>query len=168
MPGNYHCTVEFIANVTTSSNTYSLANQTAWLDVIGSKGYWKNHPDATEVHLPILLGNQTLVDGESNPESSSNVTTSDEVTNIMKAHKGKFDLDKLAAQLLAAKLNLWAWMGSSADIGCIEGNVTAADILLSDRGYSGIDEGDKFDKSDKQAALSLHSNLDDFNNNGCQ
>ena len=153
MPGSYHCTVEFIANVTTSSNTYSLANQTTWLDVIGSKGYWKNHPDASTLHTPITIGAHEVVD-------------SDEVTNIMKAHKGKFDLDKLAAQLLTAKLNLWAWMGAGAT-GCIDGNVTAADLLLVDRGYAGIDTGNKLDKSDKKPALSLHSNLDDFNNFGC-
>ena len=154
MPGVYHCNVVFVAaNVTTSSNTELIGNQTIWIDAIGSKGYWKNHPNATDVHVPIDLGDHTVAD-------------SDEVTAIMKAHKGKFDTDKLAAQLLAAKLNQWALMGSGAT-SCIDQTIIDADALLVARSYGGVDIGDKFEKSEKFTALSLHSALDDFNNLGC-
>lgn len=154
MPGVYHCNVVFVAaNVTTSSNTELIGNQTIWIDAIDSHGYWKNHPDASDVHVPIDLGDHTVAD-------------SDEVTAIMNAHKGKFDTDKLAAQLLAAKLNQWALMGSGAT-SCIDQTISDADALLVTRGYGGVDVGTKFDKSEKHTALSLHSDLDDFNNIGC-
>jgi len=168
MPGVYHCNVVFVAaNVTTSSNTELIGNQTIWIDAIGSHGYWKNHPDASDVHTPIILGNQTLNgDGTSNSTNSFNVTDSSVVTAVMNEHKGKFDLDKLAAQLLAAKLNQWALMGSGASA-CIDQTIIDADNLLRDRGYFGIGEGGKLMKSDKFPALSLHSDLDDFNNVGC-
>ncbi len=157
MPGVYHCDVNFIAaNVTTSSDTESLGTQTVWIDAIGSKGYWKNHPDATEQHLPITLGN-------------FDVLTNETATDIFKAHKGKFDLDKLAGQLLAAKLNIWALnMTEPFDkVDCIAGNVSAADTYLGDNNYGGVDIGDKVQKSEKAEAFGYHSALDDFNNFGC-
>ena len=51
---------------------------------------------------------------------------------------------------------------------CVDGNVTDADTLLTNRGYAGPDVSTgKMDKSDKAEALALHSDLDDFNNFGC-
>ena len=167
MPGVYHCNVVFVAvNVTDSSNTQLIGNQTIWIEAIGSHGYWKNHPSASDAHLPILLGNQTLDGGLNDDATSFNVTTSADVTAIMDAHKGKFDLDKLAGQLLAAKLNAWALMGEG-DTSCIDQTIIDADALLEERGYHGIDTGEKLKKSDKFEALSLHSDLDEFNNVGC-
>ena len=160
MPGVYHCDVEFIAaNVTTSSDTESLGTQTVWIDAIGSHGYWKNHPDATEQHLDgLFLGDYEVLDTEN-------------ATAIFKAHKGKFDLDKLAGQLLAAKLNIWALnMTAPFDkVECIASNVTAADEYLVIAGYDGVDTAEikKKDKSAKAEALGYHSALDDFNNFGC-
>ena len=155
MPGVYHCNVLFVAaNVTTSSNTELIGNQTIWIDAIGSHGFWKNHPSATEFHLPIDLGNYNIPD---------NVTA----TNLFNEHKGKFDLDKLAGQLLAAKLNQWVLMNDTKT-DCINDTIDDADGLLVTRGYAGPDVGTgKLMKSDKFEALSLHSALDDFNNDGC-
>jgi len=174
MPGVYHCTVVFEAvNATDSENRDFLGNQTVWIDAIGSQGFWKNHPGATAVHLPILLGNQTLDGGMNNVTTSENVTTGEEATLIFKEHKGKFDLDKLAAQLLAAKLNIWAlnMTGEVPNdrIDCIEGNVTDADTYLAIAGYEGIGTADlkKKDKGAKATALGFHSALDRFNNSGC-
>jgi len=164
MPGVYHCNVIFkYVNVTDSSDSQVIGNQTVWIDAIGSQGFWKNHPNATEVHLPIKLGNVTdhyLIE--------TNVTA----TELFNAHKGKFDLDKLAAQLLAAKLNVWAlnMTGEVPNdrIDCIEGNVTGAEDLLAKRGYLGPDfNTGKLDKEDKFPALKLHKFLDRFNNFGC-
>jgi len=157
MPGVYHCNVLFIAaNVTNASDTTLIGNQTVWIDGIGSKGFWKNHPNATEQHLPITLGN-------------FDVLTNETATEIFQAHKGKFDLDKLAGQLLAAKLNIWALnMTAPFDkVECIAGNVTAADDYLAGKGYNGVDTGTKVTKSQKAEALGYHSALDDFNNGGC-
>jgi len=154
MPGTYHCDVIFRAvNITDSSISDVIGNQTIWIDAIGSKGFWKNHPDASDIHTPIDLGDHEVAD-------------STEVTTIMKAHKGKFDTDKLAAQLLAAKLNQWALMNDTK-IPCVLGNITDADQLLDDRGYGGVDIGTKFMKDQKRPALELHRDLDDFNNFGC-
>jgi len=162
MPGNYHCTVEFIANVTTSSNTYSLANQTALLDVIGSMGYWKNHPDATDVHLPIILGNET---------QNFPVNNNETATEIFKDHKGKFGLDKVAAQLLASALNVWALMGGY-DTTCIDPTIASTNNTLGDEGYDGPGEepDPKYNKKTNPIPPGLkanHTALDDFNNNGC-
>ncbi len=171
MPGVYHCNVVFIAaNVTTASNTEVVGNQTIWIDAIGSQGFWKNHQNATKVHLPILLGNQTLDGGMNNVTTSKNVTTPEEATAIFNAHKGKFDLDKLAAQLLAAKLNIWA-LNMTDDqpndkVDCIAGNVTDADEYLALHGYDGIDSEGNLGK-DKRDGLILHKFLDIFNNFGC-
>ena len=161
MPGVYHCNVIFRAvNVTDSSDSQVIGNQTIWIDAIGSQGFWKNHPNATEQHLNITLG-----DFNGGFEVGDNETA----TELFKAHKGKFDLDKLAAQLLAAKLNIWALnMTEPFDkVDCIKGNVTAADDLLGERDYEGVDTGEtKFGK-DKRDALKLHKFLDIFNNFGC-
>jgi len=154
MPGVYHCDVVFTAD--NGTDTAIIGNQTAWIDGIGSKGFWKNHPNATEQHLPITLGN-------------FDVLTNETATDIFQAHKGKFDLDKLAGQLLAAKLNIWALnMTEPFDkVDCIAGNVTAADDYLAGKGYNGVDSGTKVQKSEKAEAFGYHSALDDFNNGGC-
>ena len=76
-------------------------------------------------------------------------------------------MDKLAGQLLAAKLNQWALMNDTKT-DCINDTIDDADGLLVTRGYAGPDVGTgKLMKSDKFEALSLHSALDDFNNDGC-
>jgi len=163
MPGVYHCNVIFRAvNVTDSSVSDVIGNQTVWIDAIGSHGFWKNHPNATQKHLPITLGNETV---------NFTIVTNETATELFQLHKGKFDLDKLAAQLLAAKLNIWAlnMTGEVPNdrIDCIEGNVTAADDLLTDRGYDDIGAGEQFEKDQKRPALKLHKFLDRFNNFGC-
>jgi hypothetical protein len=158
MPGAYHCNVVFEAtNSTDASNVEQIGNQTVWIEAIGSKGYWKNHPTLTELHLPISLGNFDVVDSYN-------------ATKIFDAHKGKFDLDKLAGQLLAAKLNQWSFMGTGSDLEtCIGENVTTANNLLIARGYAGVDDNTgKMEKSDKAEALALHEDLDYYNNFGCQ
>lgn len=155
MPGVYHCNVVFDAvNATDAGNSEQIGNQTVWIDGIGSKGYWKNHPEATDLLLWKLVGNY-------------NVTNSTVATELFDAHKGKFDLDKLAGQLLAAMLNIMALDGQS-DTTCIDGNVTAANTTLADKMYGGPnDPTGKLKKSEKAPALELHGNLDEFNNYGC-
>jgi len=174
MPGVYHCNVIFkYVNVTDSSQSQVIGNQTVWIDAIGSKGFWKNHPDATEVHLPILLGNQTLNgDGTNNSTTSFNVTSPEEATELFQKHKGKLSFNRLAGQLLAAKLNIWALNMTATGpdnikVDCIGGNVTAADDLLRDNGWFGFESDHSVDKEDRRIVLTVHKFLDRFNNFGC-
>lgn len=173
MPGVYHCNVIFkYVNVTDSSDSQVIGNQTVWIDAIGSKGFWKNHPDATEVHLPILLGNQTLnATNMADPDTSFNVTSPEEATELFKKHKGKLTLNRLAGQLLAAKLNIWALNMTdnqpNEKVDCIAGNVTAADELLRDNDWSGVESDAAIDKSERRTVLTVHKFLDRFNNFGC-
>jgi hypothetical protein len=151
MPGVYHCTTVFEAVNATDSDF--LGNQTVWIDAIGSKGYWKNHPDATDIHIGgIFLGPYEVMD-------------SINATKIFKEHKGKYALDKLAGQLLAAKLNIAA-IDNATKTDCIGGNVTAADVLLDSRDYNGP-TNEKLTGKDKKPALDYHKYLDKFNNYGC-
>lgn len=155
MPGVYHCNVIFdVVNATNAADTEQIGNQTVWIEAIGSKGYWNHHPEQADLLLWKLVGDY-------------NVTNSTLAQELFNAHKGKFDLDKLAAQLLAAKLNVMALDGDG-DTSCIDQTISDADALLSARGYDGPDVSTgKLSKSDKAEALALHSALDDFNNFGC-
>jgi hypothetical protein len=173
MPGTYHCTTVFEAVNATDADF--LGNQTVWIDAIGSKGYWKNHPEATQKHLPILLGNQTLnATNQADPSTSYNVTDSDEAIDLLQNHKGKNVLNRLAGQLLTAKLNIWALNHTNTvtendKVDCIVGNVTEADLTLETFGWNGISDDPKpaFTKNDRKDALDIHKYLDKFNNYGC-
>jgi hypothetical protein len=166
IPGGYHCNVEFIGNVTLdfSSETISLANQTAWVNATGSMGYWKNHLDVAMNHFPIQLGDDTkhvLVDDKQN------------VTDIFKEHKGKQGANKLAAKLLAAAFNIWSFMDTGSHestYSCIEDTVTWSNGTLSDLGYDEIGENGEpaqLLKSLKSAIGNNHTALGQFNNYGC-
>ncbi len=158
MPGVYHCNVLFIAaNVTTASDTTLIGNQTVWIDSIGTLGFWKNHANATEQHLPINLGGFPVGDNET-------------ATDIIKKHRGSLSLDKVAAQLLAAYLNVWALdMGTnSSKTDCINATITFTNETIAD--YNGpIGNPQKIMKNNPDApGLKLnHTLLDRFNNFGC-
>ena len=94
-------------------------------------------------------------------------------TDLLKKHKGKDVLNRLAGQLLAAKLNIWALnmtnlVTDNVKVDCIGGNVTEADAILVGQSWEGPDDDKKFDlKSDRRDALKVHKFLDIFNNFGC-
>jgi len=158
MPGVYHCNVLFIAaNVTTASDTTLIGNQTVWIDAIGTLGFWKNHANATEQHLPIILGNFPVDD---------NVTA----TKIFKNHKGSLSLDKVAAQLLVAALNVWALDHNTGTdkTSCINDTIAFTNETLA--GYNGpLGGAQKIMKSnpDSPGLKMNHTLLDLFNNVGC-
>jgi hypothetical protein len=153
MPGFYECTVEFIANNTVSGDMTSLANQTVTLEVIGSKGYWKNHPAATDKHLPITIGNYQVLNNEN-------------ATTLFKEHKGPFGFDKAAAQLLAAALNQWALM-FGGDSSCIDDTIEFTNSTLE--GYAGPPDKEKLNKNNPilSGLKANHTALNNFNNYGC-
>jgi len=159
MPGVYHCNVLFIAaNVTTASDTTLIGNQTVWIDAIGSKGFWKNHPNATDQHLPITIG-------------EIDVLTNETATLVFESHKGKFGLDKVAAQLLAAALNVWA-IDNATKTSCITDTISGTNATLVTEGYDGPGGNDnpKYHPKTNPAPPLLKSNhteLDRFNNEGC-
>ena len=69
----------------------------------------------------------------------------------------------LAAQLLAAKLNVANGVPSS----CATSAIADADQILRDAGYSGPDTTTPPMKANKDAVNAVKDALDDFNNNGC-
>ncbi len=69
----------------------------------------------------------------------------------------------LAAQLLAAKLNVANGVPSS----CVSGAIADADDILTNAGYSVPDTTTPPKKSAKAAVNVVKDVLDDFNNNGC-
>jgi len=162
MPGVYHCNVVFDAvNATDDTNVENIGIQTVWIEAIGSKGYWNNNPDATAEHLPIVLGNETHF---------FEVNTNETATEIFEDHKGKFGLDKVAAQLLAAALNVWALMEVDGNTECIDQTIASTNDTLGELGYDGPGgEDPKFNKNNPylEGLKANHTALDDFNNNGC-
>jgi len=163
MPGVYHCNVLFIAaNVTNASNTEVVGNQTVWIDAIGTLGFWKNHPNATEQHLNITIG-----DFEGGFEVGDNETA----TKIFKEHKGPLSLEKVAAQLLAAALNVWALDHNTGTdkTSCINDTIAFTNETIAAYDGPGFLK-QKFSKNPKQPFIDLgdnHTLLDKFNNFGC-
>jgi len=160
VPGAYHCNVEFIANNTYTGEFTSLANQTVWLNVTGTMGYWKNHLTVADNHFNVILG-----------DSIPNVTVSDveNVTDIFKAHKGKLGANKLAAKLLATAFNIWSFMttGSMDSYECINDSADWSNGTLSELGYDTIGKNGNPGKELKNSKGNNHTALDNFNNDGC-
>ena len=127
-----------------------IGTQTIWLEVIGSKGYWNHHEDETVSLLPKTLGGYSVDDFI-------------EAQGVFDAASAKNAVNMLAAQLLAAKLNLMA----GADGSCLGTTIAAADAILTAQGYDGPGTGTPLTKSAKTAANAASSTLDSFNNIGC-
>jgi len=102
------------------------------------------------------------------------VLTNETATEVFESHKGKFGLDKVAGQLLAALLNVWALdMGTnSSKTSCINATITFTNETLAAEGYDG-DNGTpdpKYHPKNNPAPSGLkfnHTLLDRFNNFGC-
>jgi len=150
MPGAYSCTISF--TVEDASGAQETIDQTIDVDVVGSKGYWTHHEDAV---LDALGAGKDL--------GSHTVSTSADAIDIM-SQNGKNTIDKVARQLLAAKLNVMA----GADSTCIDTTIVDADAELTGFGYAGPGTVLNADtKSDKATLTGLNELLDDFNNQGC-
>ena len=154
MPGAYWCLVEFeVADVNTNSHTDVQENH---FDVIGSTGYWKNHPEATLWVLDnkgsITIGTEVFTDAEAA-----------DVQDILKK-KGGNTVDKFAAQAAAAQLNSLAVM----EVPCsdVVDALNDGNALIDSLGYDGtprsVSNGDS--KDDKSEINGYKDTLDDFNN----
>lgn len=120
-------------------------------------GYWKNHAgfgpqaDVLSQYLPIWLGT-------AGGARSVNVTTAAQAVSLLSmSGDASNGVNKLYAQLLAAKLNI----ASGADGSAIAGTISQADALLattSAASWAGLT------KSQRQTILALASRLDAYNN----
>jgi hypothetical protein len=113
-------------------------------------GYWKNHPEDTESHLPQTLGTYL-------------VNNLNAALGVLNAAHAKNAHDMLAAQLLASRLNVASNVPSS----CIASAVSQADGILSAAGYAGPGSTTPPSGSSKQTVNAVKDALDNFNNNGC-
>ena len=113
-------------------------------------GFWKNHPDETEEHLSILIGDFLVED-----KDDANLVFK---VNAKNAH------DMLAAQLLAAEINVWNNVPSCSEV---DDAITEAQDILSTEDYTGPGTTDAPKKGDKGDVNAIKDILDDFNNNGC-
>lgn len=98
MPGVYDCNVVF--TVTDDNGDSDTVTQTNSITVIGSTGYWKNHPDATS---------ETCDDGADATDIVIGLTTYDDtlcgdLQDVLDS-KGGNTADKFARQAAAAQLN---------------------------------------------------------------
>lgn len=107
-------------------------------------GYWKTHGGVTARYLPQTLGATT-------------VSNSAQAFLIFKKEDSSNGLEKLQAQLLAAKLSI----ARGADPSAVSATVAAADAQL--RTYATRD-WNKLSKSGKSAVLELATTLDRYNN----
>ncbi len=115
-------------------------------------GFWKNHPVETEEHLSILIGNFLVEDSED--------------ANLVFNVSAKNAHDMLAAQLLAAEINVWNGVPSCQEVNVA---IAAAQTLLGETEENYTEPGSTFPpkKGDKGIVNAIKNVLDDFNNNGC-
>ena len=128
-------------------------------------GFWKNHEDSVDAVLdeygPIYLGDNTTA-------YYYEVENFENATAVFKTAKNKNANTMLAAQLLAAELNVAHLTHLDIDycecIG-IDGVISAADTFLSDHGYNGPEPTDQGTvlKEDKEEANGYKDNLDEYN-----
>ncbi|MFN8525576.1 MAG: hypothetical protein U0821_20965 [Chloroflexota bacterium] len=124
-------------------------------------GYWKTHAglgrqaDVVTGRLPVQLG---TVGGL----KSFQVTTAAQAVSILEFHKfatpdgASNGLNKLSAQLLAAKLNLY---GKNANLSSVGSTIIAADAMLAQ-----YDTWTALTNQQKSQINQLASTLDNFNN----
>ena len=120
-------------------------------------GYWKNHAggdkktDAVTALLPVWLGN-------AGGAKSVHVTTASQAVELLsKSDDASNGINKLYAQLLAAKLNIL----SGADPSAIAAIITRADQFLSQADAS---SWGSLSDDDRQSVLSWAEFFDRFNN----
>jgi hypothetical protein len=116
-------------------------------------GFWKNHPNDLAQHLPLSLGPLAI------PDDASGLALA---LDILNSASGKNIDNMLAAQLLAAKLNVAAGVPP-----CVQGAIDKADLRLTIAGYAGPDTTSPPAKNLKRSVNMIKNKLDEFNNNGC-
>jgi hypothetical protein len=125
-------------------------------------GFWKTHGDSVNAVLVLAGDGQIDLGGFT-------VDDSDDATAVFNNAKNKNANTMLAAQLLAAKLNVLHLAHLGIDycdgIGTV---ITAADAFLSGHGYNGPDNpGEAPRGADKQEANGYKDDLDEYNEGLC-
>ncbi len=113
-------------------------------------GYWKNHPDAITPLLPIWLGTP-------GGTKSVEVTTSSQAVTILGIPDASNGIDKLYAQLLAAKLSI----ANSADPSAAASTISAADAFLATHDAS---DWASLSTADQNQVNAWATTLNDYNN----
>ena len=116
-------------------------------------GFWKNHEDDLLQHLPQSLGTLNI------PDDALGLALALDILNSAKAKNAD---NMLAAQLLAAKLNVAVGVPP-----CAQGAIDKADLRLTNAGYYGPDTTTPPQKNLKKLINNVKNKLDEFNNNGC-
>lgn len=125
-------------------------------------GYWKNHdgsgPQADEITPLIIKAGGTIWLGTPNGEYSVAVKNAAEAVNYLdRQGKSSNGINRLYAQLLAAKLNI---LNGACD-DAIEETIAAADAFLATHG---ADEWDDLTADEKQDVNGWKDMADDYNN----
>lgn len=113
-------------------------------------GYWKNHPEVIDPLLPVWLGT-------AGGSKSVQVTTSAQAVTIEGIPTANNGIDKLSAQLLAAKLSI----ENGADGSAVATTIQAADSFLANNNR---DDWDSLSSVDQAQVLSWATTLDTYNN----
>lgn len=153
------------------SLTFNVNNQLPGGDT-RTIGYWKNwnlcsNTGADRAAIAARTGNHLLE--EFLPQMLGEYVVDDcqKAVAVLSNQSGKFAENTLAAQLLAAKLNVAAGAGSA----CITETIALADQLLIGIGYNGGSTKKNGMVNEKHAQraifLSTAAALDNYNNNGC-
>lgn len=116
-------------------------------------GYWKNHPAAITPALPIWLGT-------SGGSKSVQVTSSSQAVTILGIPKPSNGIDKLDAQLLAAKLSI----SNGADSSAVAGTITAADNFLATHSPSPSADWNSLSTALQSQVNCWATTLDNYNN----
>ncbi len=121
-------------------------------------GFWKNNPTETQEHLPLSLGTHAV-----NFFDDPNDSIGDAKAIFDAADSNENAMDKLAAELLTAKLN------EQIDVnnGCVVVAIKKADDMLAAPPvpYAGV--GTKPEPAAKTPVINLKNELAAFNSNGC-
>jgi hypothetical protein len=120
-------------------------------------GYWKNHagfgpqPDVVTALLPLWLGT-------SGGARSIQVTTAAQAVSLLDhSDNSSNGINKLYAQLLAAKLNI----ANGANGSAVQQTITLADLFLASHASS---DWNSLSSTQRQQVLAWMETLDDYNN----
>lgn len=116
-------------------------------------GFWKTHPNNITRLLPVWLGTQ------SGPKSVQ-VTTSAQAVTILGISKASNGIDKLDAQLLAAKFSI----ENGADPSAVASTITAADNFLTTHSPSPSLDWNSLTKAVQNQVNGWATTLDQYNN----
>ncbi len=157
MPGVYSCDVVF--TVTDNDGESDTVTQTNDITVIGSHGYWKNHPLTTDEvcddggdATSITIGTVVFLDADC-----------DELQDVLEKKGGNI-ADRYAREAAAAQLNAIA----TGITPCTEVTdaLAAGNALLAAETYAGVGSvgNGEFSKVDREAVNDAKDILDAYNN----